>query len=450
MRKILSILICLLSVVHGQSSVDSLLTQATLYESNGELVEAIAAYSEIIDLDVDDTLKCSAYRALNDYYQLLGVEIEIDDLFINTQACEQVTHSKKKNDTKKQSDAENESTLFFDITVGGFSKNTVYESDTVPLVTFSKWEPSNAFYIESDVDYIKLVDDVEYNGGGSISAEYSRDYDGDASIDVYAYGRYGIGYKGFELMPSGGVEYSTDSVVYTNNWNYFLDCYISYQYKVNNHFKAGINIGGEYNDYNSEKAFVAYAPLSLRISFWRLRVTPGVRLFTNASDNQIIDDSLSFNLGAVEEGSEEDLIDTVAYTGTIKTAQTQRTLYLTVSTYIRPVDWFKFKIYSGIYSNSHLGNDAIAVTDIDDGYGEHLEEVDHTQGYFRLVFNCYASFYMGLRHQVTLYSKYSKSTINTFEGNDLIYFEDLYNEYQVLVGSSYSSLKLGLEYTYSL
>lgn len=446
-----------MSVVTGQVSVESLLTQATLHESKGEFAEAITAYGEVVDSDATAIQKCIAYSALYDYYQLLGVEIEVEDLFINIQACKDISKldvafSKKKITAKKQLEALNESTLFFDITTGGYSKNTVYESDTVPLITFSKWEPSNAFYFESDVDYIKSVDDVEYSGGGSISAEYSRDYDGDASVDVYAYGRYGIGYKGFELMPSGGLEYSTDSIVYTDNWNYFLDCYVSYQYKVNKHFKSGINIGGEYNDYNGEKAFVAYAPLSFRISFWRLRVTPGIRLFTEQSENQIIYDTTTFNLGAIEEGSAVDLIDSVAYTGEIASVQSQRTVYITVSTYVRPVDWFKFKIYSGVYSGSHLGSDIASVTEIEDEdiYGEYMEEVRHTRGYFRVVFNCYATFYIGSRHQIALYSKYSKSTINTFDGDDIISYEDLYNEYQVLVGSSYSSLKLGLEYTYSL
>ncbi len=452
MRKIIVTLICLLSVIHGQPSVELLLTQAAQYESNGDFGEAIAVYIEIVDSDAVGSQKCIAYRSLYDYYQLLGVEIDVDDFFTHFQACdeasESVTEYSNKNITiKKQSVEQSESVLFFDITTGGYSKNTVYDGDTVQLVTYSNWEPSNAFYIESDVDYIHLVDEIEYSGGGSISAEYSRDYDGDTSMDIYAYGRYGIGYKGFDFMPSGGVEYSSDSVVYTNNWNYFLDCYVSYKYSVAQNLKIGLNIGGEYNDYNQEKTFVAYTPLSFRISFWRLRITPGVRVFTNESDNQTIYDSLVFNLGALEEGSDEELIDTVGYTGNIKTVQAQRTLYVTVSTYIRPVDWLKFKIYSGLYSNSRFGNDNIAVTAIDDDevYGEYLEETTHTQGYFRMVFNWYASFYIGSCHQLTVYSKYSKSTVNSFESDILITYD-----YQSLVGSSYSSLKLGMEYTYSL
>ncbi|MGL1900813.1 MAG: hypothetical protein OCC49_01665 [Fibrobacterales bacterium] len=424
--------------------VQYLFDKADEEEVAGNFAETILLLEQIVGSASEQEAICIAREKLQNYYELFELS---DDLKVNSRALEGCAEllvlEQPLNDEEYSPE---ESLLLLDITASAVGKNSVYSNDSFSVgsdgtdtIYKEQWntahaEIDQAYSLAVDMDYLMFGSGAEYDFGLSLSADFDQGHsDTTTGVSLMIMPRYSITYNGFEVMPSGGFEYSNSDAIYSDNYNYFFDLSFGYRYKKLGWFTPGIFVQGEYNKYQEEQGARIYSRLSFRGSKWSISVTPGVLYHSNQQSN--IDESTDSTSQSVEYYPD------------------QRTLYSTVSFRWYLSDSFKFRTYSGIYINSNLGADQLYEENVVEGL-KLTHESSHEQGYTKLFSNIYFSWIFNEHHTLTLFGKYSTTSVLEYSpvGYDDIdeefnaYVE---NRYLSFISRSQSMVKLGIEYVWS-
>ncbi|MGL1934615.1 MAG: hypothetical protein OCD01_06325 [Fibrobacterales bacterium] len=465
--------------------IQYLFDKADEEEVAGNFAETILLLEQIVGSASEQEAICNAREKLQNYYELFELS---DDLKVNSRAlelcAESVLSEQPLNDDEY---TPNESMLLLDITASAVGKNSVYKNDVFSVDTSDsdtidiyreQWntnhvEIDQTYSLAVDMDYLMYGSGAEYDFGLSLSADIDQGHsDTTTGVSLMIMPRYSITYNGFEVMPSGGYEYSNSDAIYSDNYNYFFDLSFGYRYRGLGWFTPGIFVQGEYNNYQKEQGARIYSRLSFRGSKWSMSVTPGVLYHSyqksHAKNSPWEDtDYVVDTLGSV--------IDTLAiytYEGNISENieyyPDQRTLYTTLSFRWYVSEEINLRTYGGIYVNEHLGlnllneqnKDTLSIDSVLETVEDSVEvnnkvhTSSHKQGYTKLFCNIYLSWIFNEHHTLTLFGKYSTTSVLEYspEGYDDIdeeisaYVED---SYLSSISSAQSMVKLGLEYVWS-